>query len=336
MSVLIVAEVGLMHDGKIEEAHRLIDTAQQCGADAVKFQTHIAEAETLKNAPAPAYFQSESRFDYFKRTAFTKAQWQDVKDACAKKKILFLSSAFSNEAVDLLNAVGVSMFKVPSGEVTNLPYLERIAKTGKPVLLSSGMSNWAELDEAVATIRKYNSKLTLFQCTSKYPCPYEHVGLNVIAEMRDRYKAPVGLSDHTLTNFASYAAVALGATVIEKHLVISRSAYGSDAKHSLEPVEFKAMVEGIRAIETMVDHPVDKNDLASFKDMKTIFEKSVVSVRDIPAGAVITSDMIGVKKPGGGVPPKKWADVIGSRSKRAIPGDSVIQMNDIDWSSHGH
>jgi N-acetylneuraminate synthase len=229
----------------------------------------------------------------------------------------------------------MEIFKIPSGEVTNLPYLEKIAQTGKEVLLSSGMSSWAELDEAVQTILKYNKRLTLFQCTSAYPCPYESVGLNVIGEMRSKYSLPVGLSDHTLTNYASYAAVVLGATVIEKHLTLSRFAYGSDAKHSLEPQEFQKLTEGIRAIEVMQSHPVNKDELKNFKEMKMIFEKSLVAAKDMPVGTVISEVMIGIKKPSGGLPPKRLKEIIGLRTKRTISADSPIQEQDIDWSSNG-
>jgi N-acetylneuraminate synthase len=295
----------------------------------------LADAETLKNAPSPAYFKSESRYDYFKRTAFSISQWKSLKEYCYEKKIKFLSSAFSIEAVELLDSIGMEIFKIPSGEVTNLPYLEKIAQTGKEVLLSSGMSSWAELDEAVQTILKYNKRLTLFQCTSAYPCPYESVGLNVIGEMRSKYSLPVGLSDHTLTNYASYAAVVLGATVIEKHLTLSRFAYGSDAKHSLEPQEFQKLTEGIRAIEVMQSHPVNKDELKNFKEMKMIFEKSLVAAKDMPVGTVISEVMIGIKKPSGGLPPKRLKEIIGLRTKRTISADSPIQEQDIDWSSNG-
>lgn len=328
-SVFVIAEVGSVHDGSFGNAQRLIDVAAECGADAVKFQTHIATAETLRDAPMPPYFTGEPRYEYFGRTAFSPEQWQALRAHCEEKGVEFLSSPFSIEAVELLEEVGVAYYKVPSGEVTNLPLLEVIAQTGKPVLLSSGMSSWSELDEAVNTILTCHNQLTVLQCTSEYPCPYEDVGLNVMLEMRDRYKLPVGLSDHTLTNYAAFAAVVLGASVIEKHFTFSRHMYGSDAKHSMEPTEFADLVQGIRAIEMILGSKVDKDDVARFATMKATFEKSVVSLVDIPAGTFITEAMIGIKKPGTGIPAKRHVEVLGKRARRWIPKDALIREEDL-------
>lgn len=329
MRTFIIAEVGSVHDGSFGNAKCLIDAAAGCGVDAVKFQTHIAQAETLPGAPMPPYFKEEPRLEYFKRTAFTKAQWIDLKAYAESQRLIFLSSPFSLEAVELLEEIGVEQYKIPSGEVTNLPMLEVIAKTGKPVLLSSGMSSWAELDEAVNAILKYHSQLTVLQCTSDYPCPYEQVGLNVMLQMRERYGLPVGLSDHTLTNYAAFAAVVLGATVIEKHFTLSRRMYGSDARHSLEPDELADLVRGIRAIETMLSSKVDKDDISRFVVMKETFEKSIVSLVDIPEGTVITETMIGIKKPGTGIPAKRFSEVVGKRARCHIPKDTLIREEDL-------
>ena len=232
---MIIAEIGSVHDGSVGNVHCLIDAAAECGVDAVKLQTHISEAETTKDAPMPPYFKGEPRFDYFKRTGFLLDQWLDFKNHCDESEVMFLSSPFSDEAVDLLESVGMEQYKVPSGEVTNLPMLDRIGSLMKPVLLSSGMSTWEELDRAVKVIRNHHDQLIVLQCTTEYPCPYERVGLNVMLEMRERYKLPVGLSDHTLTSYATFAAVTLGASAIERHFTFSRKMYGSDAKHSLLP-----------------------------------------------------------------------------------------------------
>ena len=323
--VLVIAEVGSVHDGSLGNAQKLIDVASECSADAVKFQIHIAAAETLRDAPMPSYFTGEPRYEYFERTAFTLKQWCELKAHCQERGVEFLSSPFSIEAVELLEEVDVARYKVPSGEVTNLPYLGVIAQTGKPVLLSSGMSSWAELDEAVNTILRHHDRLTILQCTSEYPCPYEQVGLNVMLEMKERYGLPVGLSDHTLTIYASLAAVTLGASVIEKHLTLSRLMYGSDARHSLEPNQFADLVRGIRAIETILASKVDKGDVARFASMKATFEKSVVSLVDIPAGTLITEAMIGLKKPGTGIPAKRLGEVLGKRARRRVPKDTVIR-----------
>lgn len=333
MSVMVIAEVGLVHDGSFGNARRLIDVAAECGADVVKFQTHIASAETLRDAPMPPYFTGEPRYEYFERTAFTLEQWEALKTHCEGLQVEFLSSPFSVEALDLLEKIGVKRYKIPSGEVTNLPLLEVIARTGKPVLLSSGMSNWAELDAAVNTIIRHHDRLTVMQCTSEYPVPPERVGLNVMTEMRARYKLPVGLSDHTLTNHAAYAAVVLGASVIEKHFTLSRHLYGSDAKHSLEPPEFAEMARGIRAIETMLANPIDKDDVTRHEGMKAIFEKSLVARVDIPAGARLTREMIGLKKPGTGIPAARLHEVLGRRTTRGISAERVLMRTDIDWDA---
>jgi N-acetylneuraminate synthase len=250
--VYLIAEIGSVHDGSLGNALRLVEVASECGANAVKFQTHIPEAETLPGAPSPSYFRQEARFDYFRRTSFTIDQWNVIREACQKHGVAFLSSPFSEEAVDLLERLEMTQYKVPSGEVTNLPLLEKIAQLKKPIILSSGMSNWAELDRAVAVIRKHHTKLTILQCTSEYPCSYERVGLNVMLEMKERYGLPVGLSDHTVTPYATYAAVTLGASMIERHVTFSRKMYGSDAKHSLEPGEFAELVRGVRALEVIL------------------------------------------------------------------------------------
>lgn len=328
---LVIAEVGSVHDGSFGNAQHLIQTGAECGVDAVKFQTHISAAETLRDAPMPPYFKGEPRYEYFERTGFTEAQWNELKATCDTSGVEFISSPFSIEAVALLERVGVARYKIPSGEVTNLPMLEVVAQTGKPVILSSGMSSWTELDAAVDTVLRQHDNLTVLQCTSKYPCPYEEVGLNVMLEMKVRYGVAVGLSDHTLTPYASLAAVVLGASVIEKHLTFSRRMYGSDARHSMEPAEFAQLVEGIRAVEVMLSAAVDKDaTVESMRDMKRIFEKSVVAVVDIPAGTVLSRDMLGIKKPGTGIPARRLEELIGMRARRAIERDTLLREEDLD------
>lgn len=330
MPTFIIAEVGSVHDGSLGNALRLIDAAAECRVDAVKFQTHIPEAETLPDAPQPSFFKEEPRFEYFRRTGFRLEEWQKIERRCDERGVVFLSSPFSNQAVDLLESLKMSHYKIPSGEVTNLAMLEKIARLNKPVLLSSGMSSWSELDLAIETIRKHHDKLTVLQCTSEYPCPYERVGLNVMLEMRERYGLPVGLSDHTLTSYASFAAVTLGASVIERHFTFSRKMYGSDARHSLEPDELADLVRGIRAIETMLTAHVDKKETASFQEMKRVFEKSIVAVTTIPAGTVITSEMIGVKKPGTGIPAHRLQEIVGRKAARDVPADRLLSEADIE------
>lgn len=333
MSVLIIAEIGTVHDGSFGNALHLIDVAAECGVDAVKFQTHLPEAETLPDAPMPSFFKGEPRFEYFKRTGFSLEQWRKLKQRCDERAVIFMSSPFSEEAVDLLVQVGMTHYKIPSGEVTNLPLLDKIARLDKPVLLSSGMSSWEELDSAVETVRRHHNLLTVMQCTSEYPCPYEQVGLNVMQEMAARYQVPVGLSDHTLTSYATFAAVVLGAAVVEKHFTFSRKMYGSDAQHSLEPAEMTDLVRGVRAIETMLTSHVDKSNVSRFSQMKVIFEKSIVTTMKVPSGTTITREMLGIKKPGTGIPAARIDEVAGKRSKVTLEADTVIMPDDIDWES---
>lgn len=328
-TIQIIAEVGSVHDGSLGNAKKLIEAAAACGVDAVKFQTHIAEAETLPDAPMPPYFKGEPRFEYFKRTGFSLDEWRELKQHCQANRAGFLSSPFSVEAVELLEQVGVDSYKIPSGEITNLPLLEQVARTGKPVLLSSGMSSWDELDTAVETIRRSHGQIVVMQCTSEYPCPYEQVGLNVMLEMKERYGLPVGLSDHTLTPYASFAAAALGAEVIEKHFTFSRLMYGSDAPHSMEPDEMADLVRGVRAMETMLGSPVDKSDASRFAEMKRIFEKSLVSLTDIPAGTEFTPEVMGIKKPGSGIPAARYHEIMGKKAARDIPAAHLLNEEDI-------
>ena len=330
MQVFIIAEIGSVHDGSFGNALNLINAAAECGVDAVKLQTHISERETLPDAPMPPYFKGEPRFEYFKRTGFTLDQWQQFRQRCYERGVAFLSSPFSEEAVDLLEGVGMSRFKIPSGEVTNLPMLEKIARLRQPVLLSSGMSSWEELDRAVETIRQHHDQLTVLQCTSEYPCPYERVGLNVMLEMHERYGLPVGLSDHTLTSYATFAAVTLGASAIERHFTFSRKMYGSDARHSLVPEEMSDLVQGIRAIEIMLQSKVDKDEIGRFRQMKKIFQKSLVPLRDLPAGTVLTRDMVGIKKPGTGISATRLDEFLGRELGRDVKANSLFQEADFN------
>lgn len=307
---MLIAEIGSVHDGSFGNALKLIDLAHSCGADAVKFQTHIAEAESLPSAPSPEYFSDESRIQYFKRTSFTPEQWSRLKQHADSLNITFLSSPFSLEAVDILEKINMAIYKIPSGEVTNLPLLRKIASTRKPVYLSSGMSNWLELDVAVNHFNGTND-LTVLQCSSRYPCAPEHIGLNIIQEMKQRYSCKVGFSDHSLGISASLAAATLGASVIEKHLTFHRGMYGSDAKHSSTPEEFTLLSRLLSEIRTMLLHPVDKNDLSAYSSMKHTFQKSIVAASDLPAGTILRESHLAYKKPGTGIPADQYQQIIG-------------------------
>ncbi len=327
-STYIIAEIGSVHDGSFGNALKLIEAASRCGADAVKFQTHIPEAETLRDAPSPGYFSAEPRFEYFRRTGFSIDQWQELSVHCEKQGVGFLSSPFSLEAVDLLERVDVAAYKIPSGEVTNLPLLDCVAATGKPVYLSSGMSDWKELDTAVATLRK-GGPITVLQCTSAYPCPDERVGLNVLAEMARRWNLPVGLSDHTNGIAAGIAAAALGASVIEKHFTFSRLMYGSDAANATEPEDFRLFCASVKGVAAMLANPVDKDDLTAYREMKRVFEKSIVTARPVRAGCTLAREDLAFKKPGDGISASRWRELVGRAVTKDMPADYKLSVNDL-------
>lgn len=326
----IVAEIGSTHDGSVGIARNSITVAASCGATAVKFQTHLAAAETTRGAPAPPFFNRESRFEYFERTGFAAPVWRELLAHAHEAGVAFVASPFSIEAVALLEDVGIDAYKIPSGEVTNLPLLREVARTEHPVMLSSGMSTWAELDRAVEALAAARDRLTVLQCTTMYPCPPERVGLNVLDQLRRRYGVAVGLSDHTVTNHAAFAAVALGADVVEKHFTLSKHLYGSDAAHSTEPEQFRELVAGIRAIERMRAAPVDKDAIDDLREMRRVFQKSIVAVIDIPEGEVLAERMLGIKKPGTGFSPDRLPDLIGRRTRRFIAADTVLTAEDVD------
>lgn len=331
-STYIIAEIGNTHEGSLGLAKQFMKAAKECGVDAVKFQTHIFEAESLPSAPNPPYFKDETRKEYFERTAFSLHQWIELKAYANKELGLdFMSSPFSLEAVDLLESIEMEAFKIPSGEVNNLPLLEKVGRTGKKVLLSSGMSSWEEIDEAVKALKDNGCKdLVLLQCTSEYPCPADQSGLNVIQEMRSRYEQDglkVGYSDHTMGIAIPIGAVVLGATVIEKHFTLSNKMYGSDAKNSIEPEEFKRLVDEIRDLDLALGSTVNKNEkVKELTHMKMTFEKSIVSVQPIKRGETITMDKLGFKKPGDGIQAKYYKDVLGKQAKVDINLNEQITL----------
>ena len=326
---LIIAEIGSVHDGSFGNALKLVELAKDCGANAVKFQTHIAEFETTIDAPNPGYFSSEGRYEYFERTGFTIEQWEKIKHKCSECGLFFISSPFSIEAADLLQKVGVDYIKVASGEVSNIPMLRRIAEYNMPVLLSSGMSDWQELDAAVSALSG-NHPLCVMQCSSSYPCAPEDVGLNVIEELKSRYSCSVGYSDHTKGLGASVAAAAIGASVIEKHLTFSNDMYGSDAKNAMEPAEFKLMTEAIWDVWRMTDNPVNKQNNNPYQDMKYIFEKSIVAKFNLSKGTVLELSHLAYKKPSGGIKPKDYETLIGKKLTCDVDKDAKISWDNIE------
>ena len=330
---LIVAEVAQAHDGSLGAAHAYIDAVAGCGADAVKFQTHIAAAESTPDEPWRIKFspQDATRYDYWKRMEFTEEQWVGLKRHADERGLLFLSSPFSIEAVDLLDQVRVAAWKIPSGETTNTPMLDRMLATGLPVLLSTGMSPLSEIDDAVQHVRESGVPMVIFQCTSAYPCPPEKVGLNLISLFRERYDCSVGLSDHSGTIYPGLAAVTMGIEMLEVHVTFSREMFGPDVPASVTTVELRQLVEGIRFIEKMISCPVDKEEMArDMADLRNMFTKSIVACRNIEAGTILTNDDVTLKKPGTGIPADRLPEIVGRRLKRSIAADTLIAEEDFD------
>jgi N,N'-diacetyllegionaminate synthase len=329
---LIIGEVAQTHDGSLGTAHAYIDAIARAGADAVKFQTHIAAAESTPAEPWRIKFspQDATRYDYWRRMEFTEEQWHGLAAHAHERGLLFLSSAFSREAVELLTRVGVPAWKVGAGEVTNLALLEQMARTNRPVLLSSGMSTWAELDAAVSCVRGNNAPVAVLQCTTAYPCPPEKLGLNVMAELRARYQCPVGLSDHSATIYAGLAAATLGANIIEVHVTFSRECFGPDVIASITTAELRQLVEGVRFIEQAQAHPVDKETMAvELNPVRQLFTKSVVARTDLAAGTVLSESDLAIKKPGTGIPAARLPELLGRRLRVGIAADQLLQESDL-------
>jgi N,N'-diacetyllegionaminate synthase len=324
---LVIAEVAQAHDGSLGMAHAYIDAVVAAGADGVKFQTHIATAESTPGEPWRIKFspQDETRYEYWQRMEFTAEQWHGLKAHAQEQGLHFLSSPFSIEAVDLLTQVGVHAWKVASGEVSNRPLLERMAATRLPIWLSTGMSPLAEIDQAVAWIRSGDVPITVLQCTTAYPCPPEKIGLNMIPFLRQRYGCDVGLSDHSGTIYPGLAAATLGIDILEVHVTFSREMFGPDVPASVTTSELRQLVEGIRFIEKMKAHPVDKDELgAEMAPMRELFNKSVVARMDLPAGTVLAAEHLTAKKPGTSIPARRLPDLIGRCLACAVTADQVL------------
>ncbi len=330
---LIVGEVGQAHDGSLGQAHAFIDAIADAGADAVKFQTHIAAAESTPGEPWRIKFskQDATRYEYWQRLEFSKEQWRGLIEHAAERGLLFLSSPFSPEAVEMLGEIGMRVWKVASGEINNFPLLRQIITTGNPIILSSGMSDQCELDEAAKIVKSAGNPMAILQCTSEYPCPAERIGLNMLEILKFRHDCPVGLSDHSGKIYASLAAVALGAEVLEVHVTFSREMFGPDTPASLTTTELKQLVEGVRAIETMLMNPVDKEKLAAdLAPMRRIFTKSIYAGEFLSAGTVLTEQNLRLKKPGGGIPAAQLPNLVGSRLRRNLEPDEMILLEDVE------
>lgn len=330
--VNIIAEIGQAHEGSLGIALSYIDALADAGVDAVKFQVHIAEAESSIHEPFRIKFsqQDEARFDYWKRMEFTPEQWSILKSRCEERGVEFLASPFSNAAVDLLEKLGVKRYKIGSGEVNNLLLLEKIARTGKPVILSSGMSSYKELEKTVAFLKRKGIEYSILQCTTSYPTAPENYGLNVIGELKEKFQVPVGFSDHSAKKETCIAATALGAEIIEFHAVFSRKSFGPDASSSLEIEEIKELVQAVRNISEALENPVDKSDNSRFTDLKGIFEKSLAVNKDLPKGHVLRFEDLESKKPKGrGLDASEFQSVIGKELQRDLKQWDFLTNGDI-------
>ena len=329
----IIAEVGLAHDGSLGLAHAFIDEVARGGADAVKFQTHIAAAESTAAEPFRVKFsrQDATRYEYWKRMEFTEAQWHGLAEHARDRGLLFLSSPFSIEAFEMLARVGVRMWKIASGEISNRPLLEAVRATGRPVLLSSGMSGLAELDTAIECVRSVGVPLGVMQCTTAYPCPPERIGLNMLSIFRERYGCFVGLSDHSGTIFPGLAAVTLGSDILEVHVTMSRGMFGPDVPASVTIEELRQLVDGIRFVERMQSHPIDKNAVAvDMAPLRAIFTKSLVARQPLEAGTVLGEAHLAAKKPGTGIPAERLSTLVGRRLRRGLAADELVREDDLE------
>lgn len=329
--VFIIAEAGVNHNGNLETAKKLVDVAVLAGADAVKFQTFKAEKLVCRNAKKAEYQlettdKEETQFSMLKRLELNAEMHQELSKYCREKKIMFISTPFDIESAKMLVDLGVSIIKIPSGEITNYPYLREIAKYQKKVILSTGMSSLEEVQSALEVLKGNGTDdIVLLHCNTQYPTPLSDVNLLAMAEMRKKLGLPVGYSDHTLGIEAPLAAVALGACVIEKHFTLDKNMEGPDHKASLEPYELKNMVEGIRKVEQMLGNGI-KQASRSEKDNLLVVRKSIVAARAIQKGEMFTEENLTVKRPGIGVNPMRWNEVIGMVSKQNYKEDEMIRI----------
>lgn len=327
----IVAEAGVNHNGSLALARQLVNAAVEAGADAVKFQTFKAERVLTPDAPKAEYQKqttgaAESQFEMIRRLELSFEAHRDLMRLCQDKGILFMSSPFDELSADLLAELGVAVFKIPSGEITNLPFLSHVAGKGRPLIVSTGMAYLSEVETAVRSIEAAkNRDYVLLQCTSNYPADPADANLAAMRTMAVAFTALVGYSDHTLGIEVPLAAVALGACVVEKHLTISRALPGPDHRASLEPGEFSSMVQGIRKVESALGHG-RKEPAASEADTASIARKSLVAARDIPAGAILTEELIAIKRPGTGLSPAFRSYLAGRTARLPIPEGAVLTL----------
>lgn len=324
----VIAEVGMAHDGSLALAHAYVDAVASTGADAVKFQTHIAEYESTRGEPfrVPGNVQDSSRYEYWQRTGFTGDQWAQLADHARERGLDFMSSPFSSEAIDLLRSVGVSAWKIASGEVATIPLIAHACKDGLPVIISSGMSAAEEIDRACEVVRDMGSPLAVMQCTSMYPTPPESLGLEQIPLLRARHGCPVGLSDHSGTVAAGLAAVAAHcAALLEVHIVLDRTMPGPDVSASLTVSELTDLVRGLEFVHRAVAGAHDRGDVVqSLGNMRELFRKSLAAATDLPTGHVMTEGDLVLRKPGTGIEPGGMAQVLGKRLAREVHAGEIL------------
>jgi N,N'-diacetyllegionaminate synthase len=333
LRALIIAEAGVNHNGDLSLARELIDAAADAGADVVKFQTFRAD-QLVTSAAVKADYQSrgsndsESQHDLLRRLELSREMHQALISHCRSREIEFFSTAFDLASIDFLAELGLKRFKVPSGEITNLPYLRRIGRYGKPVILSTGMSTLGEIEDAIQVLESAGTmrrQITVLQCNTEYPTPPTDVNLRAMLTIRDAFGVAVGYSDHTLGIEMAVAASALGAAVIEKHLTVDRTLPGPDHKASLEAGEFKAMIVAIRNVEEALGDGIKRPSNSERKNM-AIARKSVVASCSIRAGEVFTESNIAAKRPGTGLSPMRWDEVLGRKATRDFAADEPIEL----------
>ena len=334
MRVLIIAEAGVNHNGSIKMAKQLIDVATEAGADIVKFQTFKAGKLVSKAARQAEYQKAnlknmdDSQYNMLKRLELDEAMHIELIDYCQQKGITFLSTGFDEESVDMLDRLGVPFYKIPSGEITNKPYLQHIARKLKPVVISTGMADLNEIKEALDVLTGEGldlSMITVLHCNTEYPTPMEDVNLKAMLTIKETFKVKVGYSDHTKGIEVAIAAVAMGAEVIEKHFTLDRNLPGPDHKASLEPDELKAMVSAIRNIELALGDGVKKASKSEIKNI-TLARKSIVAIKKIKKGEIFSTQNIASKRPGNGINPMRWDEIIGKKSIKEFKPDDLIEI----------
>ena len=327
-----IAEIGQAHDGSLGLAHSYLDALKNTGVTDVKFQIHIADAESSKKERFRKKFSYEdkTRFDYWKRIEFTSEQWLGIFRHCKKNKFNFVASPFSIEAVDLLKKIGCKTFKIASGEVNNYLMIDNIIKHKKEIILSSGLSNFKELDKTVRRIKRKKSNLSVLQCTSEYPSNFKNIGLNVIQDIRSRYNVPAGLSDHSGNTNTLLAAAAVGAELIEFHVTFNKKSFGPDSRSSIEIDEVKKLIENIDYIKKCLNHKINKSKVKINMKLKEIFSKSLAINKNLNKNHKIKIEDLETKKPGGiGVDTKHYEKVIGKKLNKNLRKNSFLKFKDL-------